>query len=156
MTSSNSRTRRSLTGTGFAGFGSIGILRISSIGLERRFGLAIDVDDVPELLQRAEDEERVDEQREELSDRDLLVEDQVEHEEQDRRAHEVDARALDEAQAADVADLLELELEDLVGRRVEPQRLPARTSPRLFTSSMLRSDSVVAPASAVVSATMTF
>ncbi len=28
--------------------------------------------------------------------------------------------------------------------------------PRLFTSSMLRSDSVVAPASAVVSATITF
>ena len=31
-----------------------------------------------------------------------------------------------------------------------------RASPRLFTSSMLRSDSVVEPASAVVSATITF
>ena len=69
---------------------------------------------------------------------------------------EVDARALDEAQAAQVAHLLQLELQDLAGRRVEPRRSPAGASPRLFTSSMLRSDSVVEPASAVVSATITF
>ena len=40
-----------------------------------------------------------------------------------RRADEVHARALHEAQAADVAHLLELELENLVGRRVEPDDL---------------------------------
>ena len=64
--------------------------------------------------------------------------------------------ALDEAEAAQVAHLLQLELQDLAGRAVQPRRSPAAPSPRLFTSSMLRSDSVVEPASAVVSATMTF
>ena len=48
-----------------------------------------------------------------------LSEDQVQHQEQDRRAQEVDGRALDEAEGAEVAHLLELELEDLVRRRVE-------------------------------------
>ena len=87
--------------------------------LQRHLRLAVDVDDVPELLQRAEDEERVDEEREELPDRDRLRVDQVEHQEHDARAQRVDDRALDEAEAADVADLLQLELQDLVGGAVE-------------------------------------
>ena len=37
------------------------------------FGLAIDIDHVAQFLQRAEDEERIDEQREELPDGDALV-----------------------------------------------------------------------------------
>src|SRR5687768_5056458 len=87
---------------------------------ERRLRLPIDVDHVSHLLQRPEDEERIDEEREELPDGDLLREDQVEHQQQDHRAHEVDGRALHEAEAADVAHLPQLELEDLLRRRGEP------------------------------------
>src|ERR1051325_10242459 len=90
---------------------------------ERRLGLSVDVDDVAQLLERTENEERVDQQREELADGDLLVEDQVEHEEQNRRADQIDARPLDEAQTSDVANLLQLQLEDLLGRRVQPADL---------------------------------
>ena len=94
--------------------------------LQRHLGLAVDVDDVPELLQRAEDEERVDEEREELADRDRLHVDQVEHQEHDARAQRVDHGALDEAEAPDVADLLQLQLQDLVGGAVEPRDLLRR------------------------------
>src|SRR5262249_23531019 len=90
------------------------------IGRERCFRLAVDVDDVAELLQRSKDEEGVDQERKELPDRDLLVEDQVEHQEQNRGPNEVDARSLDEAQRPDVADLSQLELENLVRRRIQP------------------------------------
>ena len=71
---------------------------------------------LPELLQRSEDEERVDEQREELADGDRARVDQVEHQEHDAGAQQVHRRALDEAQAAQVADLLQLQLQDLAGR----------------------------------------
>ena len=86
-------------------------------GLERRLGLAIGVDHRAELLQRAEDEEGVDPQGEELADGDLLREDQVEHQEQDRGAQGVDRGALDEAQQAQRADLAQLELQDPAGDR---------------------------------------
>ena len=66
----------------------------------------------------------------------------------------VDRGALDEAQAAQVADLLQFEAQDALGGGVQPRHL-LRARPRLLTSSMLRSDSVVEPASAVVSATIT-
>ena len=56
---------------------------------ERHLGLAVDVDDVPELLQGPEDEERVDPEREELAHRDLAGEDQVEHQEEDAGAQRV-------------------------------------------------------------------
>ena len=98
----------------------LGNLQNLFVDVERRFGLAVDVDDVAELLQRAEDEERVDEQREELADGDLAREDQVEHQEHDAGAQEVHRRALDEAQAAQVADLLQLELQDLARGGVQP------------------------------------
>ena len=94
--------------------------------LERHLGLAIDVDDVPQLLQRAEDEERVDEEREELAHRDRLDVDQVEHQEHDAGPQGIDHGALDEAEAADVADLLQLELQDLVGGAVEARDLLRR------------------------------
>ena len=86
---------------------------------------------LPEFLQRAEDEERVDEQREELADRDRPRVDQVQHQEHDAGAQEVDGRALHEAEAADVPHLLQLELEDLVGRRVEARDLLLRQAEAL-------------------------
>src|SRR5262245_48544426 len=86
---------------------------------ERRLGLAIRVDDAAQFLEWAEEEERIEEEAEELTDGDLLIEDQVQHQQQDRRADEVDGGPLHEAETADVADFLELELQDLAGRRVE-------------------------------------
>src|SRR6186997_3002204 len=65
---------------------------------QRYFGLAENVDDVSHLLQRAEDEERIEQQREELTDGDLLGEDQVQHHEQDAGAKQVYRRSLDEAE----------------------------------------------------------
>ncbi len=92
-------------------------------GGERRFGFAVNVDDVPQVLQRPENEERVDKEREELSDGDLLVEDEIQHQEQNGRPHQVDTRPLHETEATDVAHLLELELQDLLGGRVETRDL---------------------------------
>src|SRR3954470_10924626 len=86
---------------------------------ERDFGLPIDVDDVAQLLHRPEDEERVEQQREKLPDRDLLREDQIQHHEQNAGPQQVDRRTLDEAQAADVLHFLELEPQDLLGGGVE-------------------------------------
>ena len=85
-----------------------------------------------------------------------LREDQVEHQEHDAGAQEVDRRALDEAEAAQVAHLLQLELQDLVGGRVQPGDLllrRARGSSPARCCAATRSSS---PASAVVSATITF
>ncbi len=90
------------------------------IDVHRRFRLAIDVDDIAQLLQRPEDEERVDEQREELSDRDGARVNQVQHQEHDAGAQQVDAGALNEAEAAQVLHLLQLEAEDLRGGAVQP------------------------------------
>src|SRR5262249_7089300 len=86
---------------------------------ERCFGLAIRIDDRAQLLEWAEEEEGIEEQAEELTDRDLLIEDQIQHQQQDRRADEVDGGALHEAQTADITHLLELELQDFPGRGIE-------------------------------------
>ena len=105
------------------GVGGLRLLRDRQnllVDVERRFRLLIDVDDVPQLLQRPEDEERVDEEREELPDRDRARVNQVEHQEHDARSKEVDGRALDEAETPQVAHLLQLELQDLSRRAVQP------------------------------------
>ena len=115
-----------MTGTGFAGLRLERRVEDLLEPLQRRLGLAVDVDDVAQLLQRAEDEERVDEQREELPHRDRLRVDQVEHQEHDARPERVHGSALDEAEAPQVADLLQLEREDPVGRRVQPRHLLRR------------------------------
>src|SRR5215203_1601876 len=87
--------------------------------LERYLRLTIGVDDVAELLKRTEDEEGVDQEREELADSDLLREDQVKHQEENRRPQQVDECPLNEAETSQVTDLFQLELEDLVGCGVE-------------------------------------
>ena len=98
---------------------------------QRDFGLAVDVDDVPQFLQRSEDEERVDEEREKLADADALGKDQVKHQEQNGRAQEVHAGPLDEAEAAQIAHLFQLQLEDLRGGRVEARNLLLRQAQAL-------------------------
>src|SRR6185312_3430716 len=97
----------------------------------RRFGLAVGIDDVPQLLQRSEYEERVDEQREELADGYLLCEDEVQHQEQDGRSQQIHTRSLNEAEAAEIAHLLQLELEDLLGRRIQARNLLLRETEAL-------------------------
>src|SRR4051812_19445782 len=72
------------------------------IDVQRGFGFAVDVDDVADLLQRPEDEERVDEQRKELADGNRLRVDEVQHQEQNAGPEEVHGRALDEAETAQV------------------------------------------------------
>src|SRR5262249_29796836 len=89
------------------------------VNVQRRFGFAIDVDDVAEFLERAEYEERIDEQRKELTDRDSLRVDQVQHQKHDAGAQEVHRGALNEAQTSHVTNLLQLQLENLVRRRVQ-------------------------------------
>src|SRR6266540_3931881 len=88
--------------------------------VERRLRLPVHADDVAQLLHRPEDEERIEERREELADRDLSRKDEIEHQEKNARAHQVDEGALHEAKAAEVSDLLQLELQNLVRRRVQP------------------------------------
>src|SRR6266487_1295303 len=88
--------------------------------VQRGFGLTIDVDDVPQLLKRSENEERVDEQREELSDGDRAREDQVQHQEHDARAKKIHQRSLNEAETSQVTNLLQLQRQDLRGRGIEP------------------------------------
>src|SRR6185503_3046454 len=78
------------------------------------------------LLQWSKDEERIDEQREELADGDLLREDEIEHQEQDAGPQGVDGRALDEAEAPQVAHLPQLESQDLRGRRIQASDLLLR------------------------------
>src|ERR1700722_8655028 len=93
---------------------------------ERSLRFAIRIDHVAQFLQRAKDEERIDEQREELPDGDALREDQVQHQEHDGGAQQVDAGALYETQTAQVAHLFEFELEDLVGGAIQPVDLLLR------------------------------
>src|SRR3990170_2797090 len=98
---------------------------------ERHLGLPVDVDDVPQLLHRAEDEEGIEEQREKLPYRDLLGEDQVQHQKENARPQQIHRRSLNEAQASDVLHLLQLEVQDFLRRRVEPQYLLIR-EPQAF------------------------
>src|SRR5471030_2903706 len=87
--------------------------------LERSLRLAVDVDHVAQFLERAEDEERINPQRKELADGDALRKDQVQHQEENGCPQQVDAGALHEAQAAQVADFLQLQFEDLGGGGIE-------------------------------------
>ena len=105
--------------TGCSGRGSGFNARIVSKFSQRSFRFAVSIDHVSQFLQRSENEERIDEQRKELPHRDALREDQVEHQEQDGSPQEIDERALDEAQAAQIAHLLQLQLQDLRGGRVQ-------------------------------------
>ena len=65
-------------------------------------------------------------------------------------------RSLNEAQAADVLDLLELELEDLLRRRIETHHFLIGEAKALHQLDVPKMILVVEPASAVVSATITF
>src|SRR6266566_538399 len=91
--------------------------------LERRLRFTIRIDHVAQFLQGAKDEERIDEERKELSDRDALREDQVEHQKHDRRPQEIHAGALYETQTAQIAHLLQFQLENLVGGTIQPLNL---------------------------------
>src|SRR5205823_875573 len=91
--------------------------------LQRYFSLAINVDDVPEFLQRAKNKERINKQGKELSHRDRPGEDEVHHQEHDSGAQRVHRRSLDETQTAQVLHLLQFELQNLVGRAVQPVNL---------------------------------
>src|SRR5438093_12489448 len=61
----------------------------------------------------------VNEQRKELADGDGARVNQVQHQEHDARAQEIHRGALNEAEAPHVANLLQLQLQDLAGRAVE-------------------------------------
>src|SRR5579862_2254136 len=65
--------------------------------LQRDFRLAVNVDDISKFLQRPENKERVNEEREELSDGDLLRENQIQHQEHDACPQEVHGRSLHKA-----------------------------------------------------------
>src|SRR5208282_5743561 len=99
--------------------------------VQRDFGFAINVDDVPQLLQRRKDEKRINHQREKLPDGDLLPKNQVEHQEQNAGAQGVDRRPLDETQAAQILHFLEFELQNLSRDPVEPPHFLMRQSQAL-------------------------
>src|SRR5207237_1611621 len=80
--------------------------------LQRNLCLTIDVDDIADFLQRPEDKERINPEREELAHRDLARKNQIEHQAQNRRAHRIDGSSLDETQAAQVLDLFQLQIQD--------------------------------------------
>ncbi len=61
-----------------------------------------------------------------------MREDQVKHQEKDRRPQEIYECPLYEAEASEISDLLELELEDLVCCRVEPDYLLLRQTQTLY------------------------
>src|SRR5262245_57453448 len=87
--------------------------------LQRHLRFTIDVDDVPNFLKRTEDKKGINKQGEELPDRDLAGKDQIQHQEHDAGAQRVHTRPLNETEAAQVPNFLELELEYLVGRAVQ-------------------------------------
>src|SRR5271170_334366 len=99
--------------------------------LQRDFRLTINIDDVSQLLQRPEDEERINPQREKLPDRNLLPEDQIEHQEQNAGAERVDRRPLYKTEAAQVLHLLQFESENLFRDPVQPPDLLRRQSQAL-------------------------
>ena len=76
--------------------------------LQRDFGLAVGSDNRSQLLQRRKDKERIEHQREVLPDRDLVPEDEVKHQEQQRGSQGVHDGSLNETQAAQVANLSQL------------------------------------------------
>src|ERR1019366_9506965 len=88
--------------------------------LQRDFGFAIDIDDVPQLLQRCKNEKRINHQCEKLSDGDLLAKNQIEHQKQNAGAQRVDGRSLYETQTAQVFHFLKLELQNLSRDPVQP------------------------------------
>src|SRR5262249_32778310 len=100
--------------------------------VQRYFGLPIDVDDVSDFLQRAEDKERINPAREELSDRNLTRENQIKHQAQDRRAHRVDACTLDKAQTTQILHLLEFQFQDLPCCAVQATDLLLRQAKTLY------------------------
>src|SRR4029434_10576408 len=88
--------------------------------IQRCLGLAVNVDDVAELLQRSEDEERVNPQRKELTHRDIAGVNQVKHQEEDARPEKIHRSALNEAQAPEILHLLQFQLQDFPGSVVQP------------------------------------
>ena len=55
-----------------------------------------------------------------MAHRDTLREDQVQHQEENRRSKEIDGRSLNEAETAKVLHFFQLELKDLLGCPVQP------------------------------------
>src|SRR5208282_3260508 len=117
-------------------------LRISRLGIARRvenllkivqrnFGFAINIDNVPQFLQRRENEKRINHQREELPDRDLLAKNQIEHQKQNAGAQGVDRCPLDKTQAAQILHFLEFKLQNFSRDPVEPPYLLMRQSQAL-------------------------
>src|SRR5579859_864991 len=88
--------------------------------LQRHLGFAISIDNVPQLLQRSKDEKRINHERKELPDRDLLTEDQVKHQKQNAGAQRINRGSLNEAQAAQIFHFLEFQFENLFRDPVEP------------------------------------
>ena len=96
----------------------LGVFRLHVLGrienmlevAQRNLGFAINADYVAQLLQRAEDGERVDEERKELAQADVVLHPQIEQQHDDDVAQQVHERALHEAQRAQVAHLAQLQL----------------------------------------------
>src|SRR5882762_4120589 len=99
--------------------------------LQRNFRLTVRPDDRAQLLQRSKNEERIEKQREILPHRNLLAENQVEQKEKQRSPQGVDRRALNETQAAQIANLSQLQLKNLPGRIVQPRDFLLRQSQTL-------------------------
>src|SRR5688572_14113688 len=96
--------------------------------LQRDFGLAINVDDVAQLLQWSEDKKRIEPQHHKLTDIDPACENQIEHQSEDARPERVHKRSLNEAQAPDKLYLVQFQSEDLHRRCVQPvDFLPCKT-----------------------------
>ena len=87
--------------------------------LQRDFCLSIDVNDVADFLQRSEDKEGINPQREKLAHGDLTRKNQIQHETQNRHAHRINRCSLDKAEAAQILHFIQLEIEDLAGRAVQ-------------------------------------
>ena len=100
--------------------------------LQRDFGLAISIDHIAQFLQGSEDEEGVNEQRHIIANRQTVGEDQIHHEELNAGPQEVDEGALNETQAAQIADLFELQFQDLCRCGVEPADFLLRQPKALY------------------------
>ena len=114
-TSRKSRVSSSRDGHGIVGT-RFGLHRQDGFEfLQRDFGLAIGIDHIAQFLQGSEDEEGVNEQRNIIANRQTVGEDQIHHQELNAGPQEVDEGALNETQAAQIADLFELQLRIFVG-----------------------------------------
>src|SRR4030095_209491 len=99
--------------------------------VQRNLALSIDVDDVAKFLQRAEDKERIEPQRQVLPEINPVDIDQVHQQAENPRTERIDRRSLNEAEAPDKFHLRQFEAKNPFCRTVQTTNLLVRQAKAL-------------------------